>query len=515
MATLTLRSDLTRPLRSSEVDANFIALNTELATKAPIDSPEFTTEAKAPTPSTVLSYTNPSNITLDPTFPTGDTNIVTTEYFQNALGSISQNIIPAQDAYDTGTLDSSGNKVYKGVDIGSSTKRFANIFVRSGTVDAETLTIGTASLKGSSEGGVVLPSNTAIGDADNVIPQNIASSVLDAAFSAAGKAATLSTKFTFSGAGGPQPPYPLFLNDNGTVSILTADSGTDRFIGFTTEVPVNNQELTVILSGQVTGFSGLTVGQEIFVTKDGNLATTTAATSLKIGKAITLTTLFLYTTSTIDTYVTTDKKLELTDLSISANATPSGQGGLAYNNTTGAFQFTPTKDIENATLTGNPTAPTASVGTNSTQLATTAFVAAEVAALVGSAPATLDTLNEIAQAINNEGNFATTVARKNNTTLTGVPTAPTASSGTNTTQLATTAFVAAAISSLATFNNPTFTGSVNAPTPADANDSTLVATTQFVQTAISQAGIGSLNIDGGVAQTVRDTATLVLDGGGA
>lgn len=60
-------------------------------------------------------------------------------------------------------------------------------------------------------------------------------------------------------------------------------------------------------------------------------------------------------------------------------------------------------------LTGTPTAPTAAVGTNTTQLATTAFVAAAVAALVASSPATLDTLNELAAALGNDANFATTV----------------------------------------------------------------------------------------------------------
>ena len=60
-------------------------------------------------------------------------------------------------------------------------------------------------------------------------------------------------------------------------------------------------------------------------------------------------------------------------------------------------------------LTGVPTAPTAGRGTNSTQLATTAFVAQAVAALVNSAPGALDTLQELAKALGNDANFATTV----------------------------------------------------------------------------------------------------------
>ncbi|MFJ3051819.1 phage tail protein [Pseudomonas nitroreducens] len=64
---------------------------------------------------------------------------------------------------------------------------------------------------------------------------------------------------------------------------------------------------------------------------------------------------------------------------------------------------------ESPTLIGVPTAPTAAVGTNTTQLATTAFVSTAVANLVASAPASLDTLRELAAALGNDPNFATTM----------------------------------------------------------------------------------------------------------
>jgi hypothetical protein len=60
-------------------------------------------------------------------------------------------------------------------------------------------------------------------------------------------------------------------------------------------------------------------------------------------------------------------------------------------------------------LTGTPTAPTATGGTNSTQIATTAFVAAAITAVINGAPGALDTLNELAAALGNDGNFATTI----------------------------------------------------------------------------------------------------------
>jgi hypothetical protein len=60
-------------------------------------------------------------------------------------------------------------------------------------------------------------------------------------------------------------------------------------------------------------------------------------------------------------------------------------------------------------LTGTPTAPTATAGDNTTQIATTAFVGTAVSNLVASAPATLDTLNELALALGSDANFSTTI----------------------------------------------------------------------------------------------------------
>lgn len=60
-------------------------------------------------------------------------------------------------------------------------------------------------------------------------------------------------------------------------------------------------------------------------------------------------------------------------------------------------------------FSGNPTAPTPPPGTNSTQIATTAFVKAAIDALVSAAPGALDTLDELAAALGDDANFAATV----------------------------------------------------------------------------------------------------------
>ena len=65
--------------------------------------------------------------------------------------------------------------------------------------------------------------------------------------------------------------------------------------------------------------------------------------------------------------------------------------------------------IASPTFTGTPAAPTATAGTNTTQIATTAFVSTAVSNLVNSAPAALDTLDELAAALGDDANFSTTV----------------------------------------------------------------------------------------------------------
>ena len=111
-------------------------------------------------------------------------------------------------------------------------------------------------------------------------------------------------------------------------------------------------------------------------------------------------------------------------------------------------------DLASPTFTGTPTLPTGTIattqtaGNSSTAVATTAFVGTAVANLVDSAPATLNTLDELAAALGDDANFATTTATAiglkaplASPALTGTPTAPTAAVGTNTTQIATTEFV--------------------------------------------------------------------------
>jgi hypothetical protein len=77
-------------------------------------------------------------------------------------------------------------------------------------------------------------------------------------------------------------------------------------------------------------------------------------------------------------------------------------------------------------LTGVPTAPTAAANTNTTQVATTAYVQTEITDLIAAAPGALDTLNELASALGNDASFSTTVT---NNLATKLPLAGGAMSG--------------------------------------------------------------------------------------
>ena len=105
--------------------------------------------------------------------------------------------------------------------------------------------------------------------------------------------------------------------------------------------------------------------------------------------------------------------LTVTDLTISANVTSgalivSGGAGVAGNIYVGGNLHV-VGSVVSPSLTGTPSAPTAVAGTNTTQIATTAYVRSEISALVASAPGTLDTLNELAAALGNDAAFSTTV----------------------------------------------------------------------------------------------------------
>jgi hypothetical protein len=96
------------------------------------------------------------------------------------------------------------------------------------------------------------------------------------------------------------------------------------------------------------------------------------------------------------------KTLSITESTTLAGGTHSGTN-------TGDQDLSAYAPLANPTFTGVPAGPTAAPGTNTTQLATTAFIQAALAALINSAPGALDTLDELAAAMGDDANFAATV----------------------------------------------------------------------------------------------------------
>lgn len=155
-----------------------------------------------------------------------------------------------------------------------------------------------------------------------------------------------------------------------------------------------------------------------------------------------------------------------------------GSTTLTLPGTTGTLAL-----IDSPTFTGTPAAPTAAVNTNTTQIATTAYVVGQgYAKLAGP-------------------------------TFTGVPAAPTAAADTNTTQIATTAYVigqgylksATASSTYAPLASPALTGNPTAPTPATADNDTSIATTAYVKA--QGYGTGDVTLAGAQTFSGQKTST--------
>ena len=140
------------------------------------------------------------------------------------------------------------------------------------------------------------------------------------------------------------------------------------------------------------------------VAADGTLSATTFLGDLNgtINTATTATTQSAGNNSTkISTTAYTDAKV--------ADAINNGTTAIAPSQNAVFDALALKANLAGPTFTGTPAAPTASAGTNTTQLATTAFVTTGISNIVDSSPAALNTLNELAAALGDDANFSTTV----------------------------------------------------------------------------------------------------------
>ena len=165
--------------------------------------------------------------------------------------------------------------------------------------------------------------------------------------------------------------------------------------------------------------------------------------------------------------------------------------------------------------------PTITIAVDTNAIATQSYVTTAISNLIDSSPALLNTLNEIAAAIGNDANFATTItnalalkAPLASPALTGTPTAPTATTGTNTTQIATTAFVKTAADGAVTAANEYTDEAV-----ASLGDS-LPNTYVPISDVGNAGGVASLGLDGKVPSveldidsTIQSVASTMITGG--
>lgn len=138
---------------------------------------------------------------------------------------------------------------------------------------------------------------------------------------------------------------------------------------------------------------------------------------------------------------------------------------------------------ESPALTGRPTAPTAEGKDSSTQIANTAFVQAAIAALVGSSPEALDTLNELAAALGNDPNFATTVT---NSLAGKMDKSANGSDIENVSVFLQNLGIPTALALLAPLDSPSLTGTPTVPNATQDQLDFRIANTAFVGQAIAE-----------------------------
>jgi hypothetical protein len=238
-----------------------------------------------------------------------------------------------------------------------------------------------------------------------------------------------------------------------------------------------------------------------------------------------------------------DSSTRLATTAFVTSAIAAAGGVTAFNGRTGSVIMT-LADITNAggaplvspAFQGTPLAPTPATGTDNTEIATTAFVNAAISAIgigVTSFEGRTGAVTLQANDISAAGGLVNP-----NVALTGTPTAPTPTAGNSSTQIATTAFVnAALLGTVTTFNgrsgavtlaaadisgaggallaSPAFTGVPTAPTAAPGTTSTQLATTAFVAAAVSAQAANSVTSFNGRQGIVTLTTADITGAGGA
>jgi hypothetical protein len=356
--------------------------------------------------------------------------------------------------------------------------------------------------------------------------------------------------------GTPTSPTPIAGNsstDIATTAFVATNFATQQFVNATfapltsptfagtpsapTAAPGNNTGQLATTAFVQAAVQASTTGVSSFNTRTGAVTLTTADVQAAGGAPLS-DPAFTGIPTAPTAAVGTDNTQLATTAFVIAQVASSVSGVASFNGRTGAVTLSLADvtgvggaPIASPGFSGTPLAPTATAGTSTTQIATTAFVTGAIANTVLSFEGRVGAVSLLSTDISAAGGALLAAPA-----FTGAPTAPTAVAGTNTTQLATTAFVTAAMAAaggVASFNartgavtllttditgaggapiaSPIFTGTPASVTPAPGNNSTAIATTAFVTAAIA-AGVISFN---GRTGAISLTTADISNAGGA
>jgi hypothetical protein len=196
------------------------------------------------------------------------------------------------------------------------------------------------------------------------------------------------------------------INNSGDNRLLTSTGssfGIDAESNLTFDG--NNTTPTLSISGLIPTLELRGAGSVIFLNENlGNIIDSTGGDVTIIGSS------GLTISGGINNLNINNSGLDYNNIPVSISGHSHNSSNITDFNISVSGLLTRHALLNSPNFSGVPTVPTAISGTNSTQAASTAFVRNEISSLVNSAPSTLDTLNELASALGNDPNFATTIA---------------------------------------------------------------------------------------------------------
>ncbi len=303
----------------------------------------------------------------------------------------------------------------------------------------------------------------------------------------------------------------LFMRQNGSTKQYVDLDGTQTINGTKTFSAANQTLGNATATGTINLATGATLSGSTKTVNIGTSGVSGSTTLITVGPVAGASTTTIGATTASST------------LNLATGATLSGSTKTINIGTSGVLGSTNVINIgptatsgtinfnnNSVSLGSNSTASTAAADTNTTQLATTAFVVGQA----GSATPLVDGTAAVGTSLryarqDHVHPTDTSRAALASPTFTGVPAAPTAAVDTNTTQIATTAYVvgqgylksATASSTYAPLASPALTGTPTAPTATAGTNTTQIATTAFV---LANAGSTSFAT---TAEVVAGTST--------